>query len=137
MTSITLYTHERPGAGLTSTDVCRVRGAAQLRVVREGQICTYPTKGIGSASVEPAKVSPEAGKADLRLQVAEEEIDLAKCKWAVALLVAWWNDTTIYWLDDGVCSAVQRAASGAFARADIEARCCPGEYEYELPPQIA
>jgi len=105
----------------------------QLRVVREGQISEYPIKGIGSASMKPAKVSPEAGKADLRLQIAEEEIDLVKCKWAVALLVCWNETTTIYWLDDGLCSAFEDAASGVFAYARIEHRCC---HEYQLPPQI-
>ena len=87
----------------------------------------------------PSRISktdgPETGKADLRLQIGGEEIDLAKCKWAVALVVCGVAETTIYWIKARQCSGVEPAADGNAARAQVEAQCCPDEYR--LPPQLA
>jgi hypothetical protein len=134
MHEITLYTHERAGAGLTNTNVCRVKGAVRLQVVSENEIRDYPAKGGGPSETKHAEISPHTGKADLRLQTAEGEIDLAKCKWAVGLVVSGWNGTTIYWIGDGLCSHVEPVSMAGLARAKIEARYCPEEVE--LPPPI-
>jgi hypothetical protein len=134
MTTITLYTHERKGAGLTSTDMCRVKGAVRLKVVSAGETWEYPTKGIGPATMNHEKFGPAAGEADLRLRIAEEDVDLAKCKGAVALSISGSSGTKIYWIEAGVCSEVEYLSFEGFACARIEARCCPDEYE--LPPQI-
>ena len=79
--------------------------------------------------------SPDAGTADLRLQIGGKEIDLAKCKWAVALVVSEAGGTAIYWINDGRRSVVEHAADANAARAEVEAQCCPDEYR--LPPLIA
>jgi hypothetical protein len=135
MTVITLYTHERGGAGLTSTDVCRVKGAVELQVVSEGELCEYQIKdGLSDASTITTykEVSPIAGKAYLRLRTTEADIDLAGRKWAVALVVSRRDETTIYWLRDGLCSAIEPAPTWTVARVKIEGRCSPAEFE--LPP---
>ena len=133
MPEITLYTHEGVGAGLTSINVCRVRGAARLQVRIAGQIQEYSIKG-GAATTTNAAGNPVAGEADLRLRIAEEDIDLAKCKGAVALVVSWpYTPTTIYWIKSGLCSKVEPFSRGFAAHTHVEARYCP---EYELPPQI-
>jgi len=67
--------------------------------------------------------------------VGGEESDLAKCKWAVALVVCGVAETTIYWINDRRCSAVEPAANTSVARAQIEAQCSPEECR--LPPLIA
>src|SRR5438552_1443453 len=90
--------------------------------------------GISSASITPSNVSPVAGRADLRLRIADQDIDLAKCKWVVALVISASNETTFYWIQDGLCSEIENSKPRLFVHAQIEARCCPGEYE--LPPQI-
>jgi hypothetical protein len=133
MPEITLYTHEGPGAGLTSINVCRVKGAARLQVRIEGQTLEYPIKG-GAATTTYAAGSPVAGEADLRLRTGEEDIDLARCKGAVALVVSWsYTPTTIYWIEGGLCSKVVPFSRGFAAQAHVEARYCS---EYDLPPQI-
>jgi hypothetical protein len=135
MGDITLYTRERCGAGLTTTDVCRVKGADRLQVISEGQIRRYPIKGGGPVETNYMEIGPDTGRADLLLQTADREIDLAKCKWAAAVLVSGWNDeTTVYWIKAGICPDFADLSSGREAHAKIEERCCPDEYE--LPPQI-
>jgi hypothetical protein len=139
MAEITLYTHERPGAGLTSIDVCRVKGALALRIVTERMIRYYPLTGNQSDTIFPQpSTHPANGKADLRLQIAiQGGVNLAKCKWAVALVVVEGlegNNTTIYWINDRQCSEIEQCSSSAWARAEIEGRCCP--QGYELPPQM-
>jgi hypothetical protein len=133
---ITLYTQERLGAGLTSTNVCCVKGAVRLRVVSARQTWEYPIKD--GQFMAPSRISetgsPVSGKADLRLQIAEKEIDLAKCKWAVALVISGWSETKIYWINNRIVSAVEAAADGDRVRAEVEAQCCPDDYR--LPPQI-
>jgi hypothetical protein len=137
MPDLTLFTQERQGAGLTSTNICGVKGAVRFRVVSAGQTWEYPIQD--GRFMWPSRINktdrPEAGKADLRLQIGGKEIDLAKCKWAVALVVSEAAGTTIYWIKDGRCSAVEPAANGNVARAKVEAQCCPEEYR--LPPLIA
>ena len=135
MPDITLYTQERQGAGLTSTNICRVRGAVRLRVVSAGQTWEYPIKDGQFLAPSRRETGSVSGKAELRLQIAEREIDLAKCKWAVALVISGWSETKIYWINNWLCSAVEPAADGNVARAEIEAQCCPDEYR--LPPQIS
>jgi len=73
------------------------------------------------------KFSPVSGKADLLLNVAQQEIDLAKCKSAVALVISRPNETTIDWLGGGACSAIEPAANQAEAHGKIEERCCPDD----------
>jgi hypothetical protein len=133
MADITLYTHEGPGAGLTSGNVNRVKGAVALRIVTEGMEWQIPlTPRGGPVTRKPDKSThPVNGKADLLLQIAEREVDLAKCKGAVALYAA--PTETIYWIEAGQCSRTEQTATSGTARADIEGRCCQ---EYELPPQI-
>jgi hypothetical protein len=135
MAHVTLYTREWDGAGLTITDVCRVKGAVRLRVVSEGEVWEYPIKDVGPSTMRHEKGRPVRGRAGLRLQIAEEEIDLAGCKGAVALIVSYGSEATVYWLDGGLCSDVEFVASATFAQRKIEARCCPDGCE--LPPQVS
>jgi hypothetical protein len=136
MVGVTLYTHERPGAGLTSTNVCRVKGAISLRVTTEGMTHEYPLKGLGPImTAHNPNTRPASGKADLCLRIGDHEVDLAKRQWAVALVVIE-NDTTVYLLNDGLCSEIWSSVPFAGAAlAQIEDRCCPREHE--LPPPIA
>ena len=129
MPDITLYTQEKVGVGLTTVNVCRVKNAGGVRVVSEVAACEYPADPAMSPTlVNYGRFSPVSGKADLILKFAEQDIDLAKCKWAVALVVSRPGETTIYWLRDGLCSAIEPAANQAEARAKIEERCCPDGY---------
>jgi hypothetical protein len=134
MAHVTLYTRERYGAGLTITDVCRVKGAVRLRVASDGEVWEYPIKNIGFATMKHEKGGPVLGRAELHLQIAEEDIDLARCKGAVALVVSHGREATVYWLYGGLCEDVEFIPSGLFVQGKIEARCCPDGYE--LPPQI-
>jgi hypothetical protein len=134
---ITLYTHERPGAGLTTTNVCQVKGAEALSVVAEGWLQTYPLRGGQRSGPKFDKsIRPHSGKADLILQTTDQ-VNLANCQWAVALVVdehvAGNQPATIYWIENGECSEIERCHSGSWARAQIEARHRPEEFE--LPPQ--
>jgi hypothetical protein len=130
----TLYIRERAGAPLTGTDLSRVRGAIRLKVVSEGMVREYPIKQSLASTHQPRGVSPVSGKADLWLQTAEQDIDIAKCQSAVALVVVGSADATIYWLDKGRCFEVSERVPAGRARLDVEERCCPAEYD--LPPPI-
>src|SRR5215813_6345767 len=77
---------------------------------------------------------PLLGRAELHLQIAEEDIDLARCKGAVALVVSHGREATVYWLYGGLCEDVEFIPSGLFVQGRIEARCFPDGYE--LPPQM-
>jgi hypothetical protein len=139
MAQITLYTHERPGAGLTSINVCKVKGAIGLRVITEGMIRQYRlTDSQNSMMFSQPGMHPSSGEAELRLQIAgQREVDLAKCEGAVALVIvegAIGKNTTIYWIDAYHISEIEQCANFAFARSRIEARCCPKEYE--LPAHV-
>jgi hypothetical protein len=135
MADITLYTQKKVGAGLSTVNVCRVKDADGLHVVSEVAAWEYPIDPATSLIlVNYGQFSPVSGKADLLLNVAGQAIDLAKCKWAVALVVSRPDETTIYWLHDGLCSAIEPAADQAEARAKIEEQCCPDGYD--LPPLI-
>jgi hypothetical protein len=86
MADITLYTQEKVGAGLATVHVCRVKNAGGVRVVSEVAACEYPVDPAMSPTlVNYGRFSPVSGKADLILKFAEQDIDLAKCKRAVAL----------------------------------------------------
>jgi len=140
MADITLYTLERSGAGLTSTNVCRVTGAVALRITTAEQgTKEYPLRGGGGITTTQEKNGPSiSGKANLYLKTTLQEIDLAKCRWAVALVTddgQGYNSATIYWITDGRCSEIERCASTSWARAQIEGRCCGSEFE--LPPQTS
>jgi hypothetical protein len=138
MAQITLFTHERSGAGLTSTNICEIGGAVALRIVTQGMIRHYPLIGIQNSTIYPRpSIHPDSGKADLRLQTERQgDVNLARCKWAVSLVVVEGiegNNTIIYWIDAHQCSKVEQCANFGFARAQIEGKWCR---EYELPPQI-
>jgi hypothetical protein len=136
MPDLTLYTQERLGAGLTSTNICRVKGAVRFWAVHAGQTWEFPIKD--GQFMWPSRSrktgGSEAGKADLRLQIDGKEIDLAKCKWAVALVISGGAKAAICWIKDRRCSGVEPAADANAARATVEAQCCPEEYR--LPPVI-
>ena len=100
-----------------------------MRVVSEGEVWEYPIKDTGPATMKHEKGRPVLGRADLHLQIAEEEIDLARCKGAVALVVSHGREAMVYWLCGGLCSDVEFMASGLFVQGKIEARCCPDGYE--------
>ena len=134
MSEITLYTHERPGAGLTSTNVKSIKGAAELRIVTEGHAMKI-SLGWGNQAVTTMPdphLHPSSGKADLRLKLADQsEVNLAKCRWAVALVVSL-SDHTVYWLQEGRCTEIQERV--ASPRSEIEGRHTPRFAE--LPPEI-
>ena len=139
MAEITLYTHERPGAGLTSTNVCRVKGVVALRIVTDERTLNIPLQGRQASSITPDRgVHPVGGKADLHLQIAGQEqvVDLAKRRWVVALVVTSGanqsNPTTIYRLREGQCTEILERPNSGWARAEIEEHCCGSQYE--LPP---
>jgi DNA invertase Pin-like site-specific DNA recombinase len=67
MAHVTLYTRERDGAGLTITDVCRVKGAVRLRIAAEGEVWEYPIKDVGPPTLKHEKVRPLPGRAETPL----------------------------------------------------------------------
>jgi hypothetical protein len=134
MTLITLFTQERPGAGLAHIDVCRVKGAVgPLRIFMEETKQDIPLDWRQPLSAPVyQKNTPAAGKADLLLMVAGQEVNLAKCAGALALLTVLSAGATIYWLVAGRCTGIKEFSGGAQALSEIVGRCT----EYELPPQI-
>src|ERR1700730_13592999 len=121
MAQITLYTQERQGAALGSIDVCRVKGAVgSLRIFTEEMREEIPLNWRQPASARVwQKNTPAAGKADLFLMVAEQEINLAKCKGAVALLVVSDIGAAIYWLAAGRSTGIEGFSGGAEALSHI------------------
>jgi hypothetical protein len=98
MAQIILYTHERPGAGLPTSDVARVNGAVELRIITQGQERQIPLgpRADTISTKSSLGLSPSSGKADLLLKFADQsEVNLARCEWAVAVVVTI-ADSTIY-----------------------------------------
>jgi hypothetical protein len=136
---ITLYTHEKQGAGLTLTNVLHVKGVVELQIVTEVMNWKVALLGNQSASApvyqrNSQKNTPAAGKADLLLRIAEQEINLCRCEGGVAVVVLGTETTaTIYWVRAGQCYKIERDVMLGATRGKIEACCCP---EQELPPEI-
>ena len=124
MATITLYTREGPGAGLTSYDVYQVRGVGSpLRVVTEEWKRDVPLWTDTLLARTHERGTPTAGKADLFLPVAGRgKVNLARCEAGLAVVVQA-DDTTIFWLAGGRCEQIERSPSLGMAYSLVRARC--------------
>ena len=141
-----LYLREKPEGRV---GVPTLRGV--LRIVRDGTSrelplrlsdlpYSVPLQALPKPVVDPSNASPTAGKASLLLQDAGQEIELVRCKGALALMVI--EETqpegmpflrkttaTLYWFDAGQCTEIVEYPSADLAYGAAEIRSGSRAYE--------
>jgi len=143
-----LYLRERPDGRV---GVPTLRGI--LRIVRDGVSrelplgsdvpYSTPLQALPKSDVNQPDTSPADAKASLLLQDAGQEIDLERCKGAVALMVIeetreetllrnlpWKTTATLYWFDDGQCIEIVEYPSAEAAYNAAAIRSGSRDYEY-------
>jgi hypothetical protein len=122
MATATLCIIERQRAGVRRDDLAKISGATEVLIRGPAGIAAVHPLNMRASYYPPASV-PETGKADLRLKVGDDELDLAKFEGAVALVIQHGRSSvTVCWIDDGQCSGVQQRPIAGLAFSEVEAK---------------
>jgi hypothetical protein len=139
-----LYLRERPDGRVgvpTLRGILRIVHDGVSRELRLGSDVPYSTslQALPKPDATQLVTSPADTKAVLLLQDAGQEIDLAQCKGALALLViegtplpAFLRETpaTLYWFDAGQCTEIVEYPSASLATNAAEIRSGSRDYLY-------
>ncbi|SRR6266851_434801 len=125
MTGI-LFICERPGAGVASIPLGKIKYASRLKLARGGRVEEHDLKGRSPSTVNP--VHPD-GDPVITVQIEEpeqpvREYPLADWPKAVAVTVS----DMLFWLEAGRWRLNPDEKAFA-ARALVEARYCPDGYD--------